>query len=69
MMYPFSPEPTRECLIKGVRLEYDACSSSSLIEAKKSYKNDFPNYIGSGRVYFINGTKNISKYNLHFFTK
>ncbi len=54
-----------ECLIDGQKVDYDGCSISKLEEAKDFYKESFK-YIGSGYIYFIEGTRNESK-NLHHF--
>lgn len=62
-------EPTRECLIKGNAVAYDACSTSMLYKARGFYNPEIFKYIGSGRTYYINGTENKSKRVHHFFRK
>ena len=59
-----------ECVLNGVRIKYDACSSTkSLPEAIKSYKYAYV-YIGSnnGEIY-INGTLNNFNSEHHFFVR
>lgn len=47
-------EPTREAVINGERVPYDAMDSTvSLEEAKAFYSNYY--YMGSSRQYYING--------------
>lgn len=60
-------QPYNECQINGIRQYYDACSRSSLEEAKEYYK-DF-DYIGSGYITYHNNTKNVWKQLTHFFIK
>lgn len=55
-----------ECVINNVRQEYDACAEGDLENAKKYYGKNFK-YIGSGTVYFINGTKNEESELHHYF--
>lgn len=57
----------RECLIKGKRVHYDACSTSRIEDAKSFYDN--MKYIGSGKTYWLNGHENKSKITHHFFVK
>lgn len=58
-----------ECIINGKRQHYDACSVSSLKNAKKFYKHAF-DYIGSGTgELYINGTRNFFSGTHHFFIK
>lgn len=57
----------RECLIKGEKVEYDACGKGDL-EELKSYYSSFK-YIGYSDVYFINGVKNEPGQTHHFFIK
>jgi len=65
----FTHRAETKCLIDGEIVFYDACSSnSSLAYAKAFYINNFE-YIGSGYVYFINGVKNESKTQHHFFKR
>lgn len=69
MSTEFYTEPiTREGLIKGERLHYDVCSENDLEYAKNWYGDKF-SYIGSGKTYFINGTRNQSSRVIHFFIK
>lgn len=64
-LFKYSDAPVkREALINGKMEFYDACSSDSLEVAKASYHKF--DYIGSGRVYFIDGVRNEDK-TLHFF--
>lgn len=58
-----------ECLIDGKRMRFNACSTKDLKEAKKDYKHIYPNYIGSGHIWFHNEEKEISKKLTHFFKK
>ena len=55
----------RECYIKAQIVPYNACATGSLEEAKRSY--DKFDYIGSGYVFYINGTRNINKKLHHYF--
>ncbi len=50
---------------KGDKVKYDECSSKPLEEAKKSCSNR--EYVYSGYIYYINGTRNESKELHHFF--
>lgn len=57
-----------ECEINGVRIPYDACSSSSKKESFESYKNH--EYIGSNNgIIYVNGVKNDFKQEYHFFIR
>lgn len=58
-------EIIRECEIDGKRQPFNAFSTDSLENAKKFYANF--KYIGSGRIIYYNGTKNIFKEDHHFF--
>lgn len=56
-----------ECLINGIRIEYDACSSGSLKGAKEYYLPNFV-YIGSNNgIIYVNNTLNDFKEPHHFF--
>jgi len=58
-----------ECVVKGERMVYDACAMDlTLYDAKQAYEKAFK-YIGSGRIIYVNGTKNRFKSPLHFFIR
>ena len=59
--------PTRQCLIDGIIVDYDACTTNSKESGDKLYGNSY-NYIGSSYTYYIDGTKNVS-IDLHHFYK
>jgi hypothetical protein len=59
----------RECLIKGKKVPYDACSTRELNKVKEALKHAFPHYVGSSRILYINGTKQESKELYHFFNR
>jgi len=65
----YSPPPSYcECLVNGIRIKYDACSSYSRFQAKKSYEHAFK-YIGSGYTYWVNGKLQIANEEHHFFVE
>lgn len=58
-----------ECIINGIKMKYDACSSNTLEHALNYYK-DYFEYIGSGTgEIYINGKKNMFNGIHHFFIK
>jgi len=56
----------RETIINGQKTQYDVCASDSREEADKFYGHGYT-YIGSSKVYFINGVKNHSETDIHFY--
>ena len=50
---PFYAERTVLAEIDGVNHEYDACGTGDLDALKASYKLAFPEYIGSGTIYWV----------------
>jgi hypothetical protein len=61
-------KPFNQCLINGERVEYDACYSGPLEEAKELFQDRFT-YIGSGFKTWHNGTENNWDEEHHFFNK
>jgi hypothetical protein len=61
-------ETVTEAMIAGQRVPYDACSSNTLESAKEFYGRAFE-YIGSGYVLFIDGTRNEFPELHHFFRR
>ena len=59
-------ETTRETVIDGIKLHYDACSGGDLESAKEFYKNAF-DYIGTSKSMIINGVTQNSTVDYHFF--
>ncbi len=59
-----------ECIIDGKIMQYDACGTGDLKKIKDYYSKHFK-YIGSGKIYSVNGFKqdlnNDCEY--HFFIK
>ena len=68
MYYQEIPNNKLECLIENDLIKYDALSRNSLEVAKTNYEPNFM-YIGSSRIYYVNGVKQISDEDLHFFVK
>jgi hypothetical protein len=61
-----------EILINNKKIQYDICSSKTIDEAMEYYKDTETvhyRYIGSGNVYFVNGTRKESKDIMHCFVK
>jgi hypothetical protein len=56
----------RECLIDGKKIPYDFCATNMPLEYAKAFYFSCE-YLGTGKVYFINGTRNESKNLTHFF--
>lgn len=70
MRFVISNDSNRaKCLINGKKIEYDACSHNDLFTAIETYAPHLFRYIGSSHIYFINGVKNVSKKQIHFFNE
>ena len=59
---------TRETIINGQRTQYDFCGSGSRDESDKYYGEKYT-YVGSSKVYFINGVENHSDTDIHFYKR
>lgn len=59
-----------EIEIDGKRIVYDVCSSSSLEIAKVHYnENTGWKYLGTGRIWYVDGFQNTSSNDMHCFQK
>ncbi len=64
--YPFRIIKT-ECLINGERKNFDAQASCDLQEAKDFYSHF--TYIGSSKIWYADGVKQVEEKESHFFVK
>lgn len=57
-----------EFLHKGKKIPYDACHTGTLNDAKEFYKDSFE-YIGTSKILYHNGVKNVYKTDYHCFIR